>query len=79
MEYDIYARVKDMSVNCKGAKQLIANELLEGTYDNDSLVRKIEMMKEELTKSLNSEITQSSREIDIRLNLKILDAILKGD
>lgn len=79
MEYDIYARVKGMSMNCKGAKQLIANELLECTYDNDSLIHKIEMMKEELTKSLNSEITQSSREIDIRLNLKILDAILKGD
>ena len=60
MKSEIYTRVKDMSLNSKGVRQVLADELLRDTHDEDSLVKKIEEKREEIIKALDSETIPSS-------------------
>lgn len=79
METNLYTRVNEIAQNAKGAKKMFLDDLLSDVSDSKSLLKKMKSKKKDISKQLESDFLPNSIEMDLKLNLAIIEDILKGD
>lgn len=75
---DLFVRVSEMVQSTKGAKHDIVERLFVGASDNKSLLRNLKKRKKDIINQLDTILLSSNLEMDLKLELTIIEDLLKG-